>query len=147
MRSQVPEEIIIDGNAIHDIGSFYDEINRVFMAGENWTIGNSLDALNDLFYGGYGVLKNTEYASVLWYSIEKSRSVLGYETTKAYYLEKLKPGSPFNKNVFTEKLSDLESGTGETYFDIIISIIAAHPNISLKTSNASAHEMPARSPD
>lgn len=48
--------LTIDGSRIHDIPSFYDEINRVFMTGVDWTLGPSLDALDDLLYGGYGAL-------------------------------------------------------------------------------------------
>ena len=43
--------LTIAGHAIRDIASFYDEINRVFMACEDWSLGPSLDALDDLFYG------------------------------------------------------------------------------------------------
>ena len=40
--------LIIDGENIHDIFSFFDEINRVFMHSEDWKLGPSLDALNDI---------------------------------------------------------------------------------------------------
>lgn len=30
------KHLIIDGSRINDIPSFYDEINRVFMAAKNW---------------------------------------------------------------------------------------------------------------
>ncbi|WP_221887917.1 hypothetical protein [Chitinophaga polysaccharea] len=51
------KQIIINGDVIIDIPSFYREINRVFMSGENWQLGNSLDAFNDLLYGGFGIGK------------------------------------------------------------------------------------------
>ena len=124
-------KIIIQGSAIHDIPSFYEEINRVFMADENRNIGNSLDALNDLLYGGFGVLNGKEKVTLLWLDLEKSRQALGYEVTKAYYEQKLKPDSVFNKNLFQKKLTELENGTGETYFDTVLDIISEHPNIDL----------------
>ena len=124
-------QITIDGGSIHDISSFYAEINRVFMADEDWEIGNSLDAFHDLLFGGYGALKEADHAEIHWQNIESSRKSLGYEVTKAYYLQKLYPDSPFNQKHFATKLAALENGTGETYFDTILGIVAEHPNIKL----------------
>ena len=124
-------QITIDGAAIHDIASFYEEINRVFMSDEDWKIGQSLDAFSDLLYGGFGALKGSEPVDLIWLDLEKSRDALGYQATKVYYEEKLKPDSPFNKSLFQEKLTALENGVGETYFDILIGIIAEHGNIQL----------------
>lgn len=94
-------------------------------------IGQSLDAFNDLLYGGYGALQGTQSAELLWHNMDHSRKALGYQTTRAYYLDKLRPGSPFSKKLFEEKLSALESGIGETYFDSIMSILADHPTIRI----------------
>jgi len=125
------KEIILNGKAVSDIDSFYEEVNRVFMSDEDWEIGNSLDALNDLLYGGFGAIKGNEPVKLIWEDIDVSKSSLGYETTKAYYEQKLKPDSIFNKTLFREKLKVLEEGTGETYFDIIMTIISEHTNIEL----------------
>ena len=125
------KEIILNGKAVRDIDSFYEEVNRVFMSDEDWEIGNSLDALNDLLYGGFGAIKGNEPVKLIWEDIDVSKSSLGYETTRAYYEQKLKPDSIFNKTLFREKLKVLEEGTGETYFDIIMTIISEHPNIEL----------------
>ncbi|NEU70208.1 ribonuclease inhibitor [Spirosoma agri] len=125
------KRIEIEGNAINDIASFYAEINRVFMVGESWTIGPSLDALDDLLYGGYGALQSAQSIDLVWHDMDHSRNALGYQTTRNYYLDKLKPKSPYNKRLFEEKLIALENGTGETYFDTILSILADHPNIRL----------------
>lgn len=122
---------VIDGNNIHDIPSFYEEINRVFMPNEDWKLGPSLDALNDLFYGGFGEIKGNEEICLVWTNSEKSKKDLGFELTKAYYLEKLKSPSVFNADFVHEKLIELENGTGKTYFEIILEIIAEHKNITL----------------
>lgn len=127
------KQLIIEGSSIHDIPSFYDEINRVFMAAENWKLGPSLDAFNDLLYGGFGAVENNEPVQLVWNNIESSKAALGYETTKRYYVEKLLPGSPFNKKYFQEKLEELNQGKGQTYFDILMEIIAGHPNITLRS--------------
>ena len=123
------KQIEIEGNAINDIASFYEEINRVLMKGESWLIGHSLDAFDDLLYGGYGALQGAQSVELVWYHMDHSRKALGYQATRAYYLDKLRPNSPYNKKLFAEKLSALESGRGETYFETILSIIADHPSI------------------
>lgn len=125
------KQIEIDGNAISDITSFYEEINRVFMMDESWRIGQSLDAFNDLLFGGYGALQGAESVELVWHHIAHSRKTLGYQTTRAYYLEKLKPGSPYNKKLFAEKLVALDDGRGETYFDTIMAVLAEHPIIKV----------------
>ena len=123
------KQIEIEGNAINDIASFYQEINRVFMAEESWLIGPSLDAFNDLLFGGYGALQGAQSVELLWHHMDHSRNALGYQTTRVYYLDKLRPGSPYNKKLFEEKLGALERGIGETYFDTILTILADHPRI------------------
>jgi len=124
--------LIIEGGKIHDIASFYDEINRLFMSGADWKIGHSLDAFNDVLYGGFSEIAPGEPVLLIWKDIEKSSAALGYETTKAYYQGKLGPHSPYNQELFREKLAALETGNGQTYFDIILEIIAGHPNIILQ---------------
>lgn len=119
----------IQGNLINDIASFYEEINRVFMIGESWTMDQSLDAFDDLLYGGYSSLQGAPSIELVWHHMDHSRNALGYHTTRDYYLEKLRPGSPYNKKLFEEKLAALENGRGETYFDTIMSILAQHPGI------------------
>ena len=125
------KQIIINGQNIHDIPSFYVEVNRVFMQNESWKLGESLDAFDDLLYGGFGTINSNEAVELVWTNCTLSKTALGFETTKAYYQTKLEPGSPFNKKHFTDKLAELEAGKGQTYFDIVIEIIASHTNISL----------------
>lgn len=73
----------IEGASINDIASLYVEINRVFMADEDWQLGASLDALDDLLHGGYGALAGHAIATVVWRDIAHSRDALGRETTRA----------------------------------------------------------------
>ncbi|MDH6308934.1 RNAse (barnase) inhibitor barstar [Dysgonomonas sp. PFB1-18] len=123
--------ISFDGNNVYDIPSFYDEINRVFMANVDWRLGQSLDALNDMFYGGYGEIDGDEEITLIWKGFEKNREDLGLELTKTYYLNKLQSPSIFNIELIKENLAELENGTGKTYFEIILEIIGEHPNIKL----------------
>jgi RNAse (barnase) inhibitor barstar len=129
------KQIVIDGNRISDIPSFYAEINRVFMAGEDWQLGHSLDAFNDLLYGGFGAIKSNEPVTLLWKNMDKSKAALGDAVTKQYYEEKLLAGPVFNAEHFRMKLAALNNGTGQTYFDILLEIIADHPNITLTAMN------------
>lgn len=121
--------IVIDGNNIEDIATFYAEINRVFMAGEDWELGESLDALNDLFYGGFGAIKDSEEIKIIWQNVEKSKKTLGYETTREFYLKKLLNPSRFNPDLIKQKLYELENGMGQTFFEIVVEIISSHNNI------------------
>ncbi|CAM3795050.1 hypothetical protein [Sphingobacterium prati] len=120
--------VIIEGKHIADIPSFYAEINRVYMADENWKIG-SLDGFDDLLYGGFGKLQDAKKHSIIWKDIDDSRAALGMTTTLAYYQEKLAANSPFNQAYFQQKLIDLQSGKGQTYFDIVAEIIQSHLKI------------------
>lgn len=120
----------IEGGAIDDIASFYAEINRVFMAGENWRLGQSLDAFNDLLFGGFGAIESGEATSIVWRDIEHSRAALGIEATREFYRAKL--GNPqYNQALAQAGLDALEAGTGQTYFEMIVEIIAQHESITL----------------
>lgn len=123
--------LVIDGRRIHDITSLYDEINKEFMAGEDWKLAPSLDALNDLLHGGFGAIKGNEPVELVWQGFEKNRVDLGFEATQHFYLEKLQHPKIYDQARIKQDLLALESGTGPTYFDIVLEIIADHPNIML----------------
>ena len=125
------QTLTLDGTRIRDIPSFYDEINRIFMVGVGWTLGPSLDALDDMLYGGYGALDGDAPATLVWTEFEANREALGVETTRQYLLGKLAQPERFNSAHFQRALDALEAGTGQTYFDIVLEIIGAHPNITL----------------
>ncbi len=103
------------------------------MSKEDWKLGESLDALSDMFYGGYGEIEGKEEIHLIWKEFEKNRTDLGLELTKNYYQNKLKHPSTFNKDFVQQKLSEPENVTGKTYFDRIQKIISEHPNIKLIT--------------
>ena len=121
----------IIGRNIRDIPTFYAEINRVFMAEEDWRLADSLDALNDLLYGGYGAIEGREPVRIVWHDIAASRSALGVEATRAFLAEKLQRPDLFNVHVFGRQLEALDRGTGQTYFEIVREIIGDPHNIAL----------------
>ncbi|NDJ56333.1 ribonuclease inhibitor [Enterobacteriaceae bacterium 4M9] len=123
--------LTLHGAHIHDIPSFYVEVNAVFMADEAWQLGQSLDAFNDLLYGGFGALAGNEPVTLVWLDAEHSRKALGLEATRRYYQDKLSQPARFNRAHFQRQLDALENGSGQTYFDILLEIIADHPNITL----------------
>ncbi len=123
--------LTLNGAAITGIPSFYAELNRVFMADEDWRLGESLDALNDLLYGGYGALHGADTATIIWTDFEQSREALGLAATRAWLQAKI--ASPhFNTDLFTRELAALEAGAGQTYLDRILEVFVDHPNITLQ---------------
>ncbi|MFG6444856.1 barstar family protein [Microbacterium sp. P07] len=121
----------IDGGAVRDIGALYDELNRVFMTGEDWRLGASLDALNDLLHGGFGALHGADDVRVVWNDHETSRRALGPAATIEYYREKLRHPETYSARHFRSLLQDLEAGRGATYFDVVLEVFADHPEIEL----------------
>ena len=127
----MPTTLTIDGTHIHDIPSFYAEINRVFMSDEDWQLGESLDALNDLFYGGYGALYGHDSATIVWIDYEANRAALGLAATRCWLGSKLAQPDVFDAPAIQQQLEALNAGGGPTYFDHIESILDDHPNITV----------------
>ncbi len=125
------KEIIIDGNRILDKKSLYEEINRVFMQNEDWKLGESLDALNDLLYGGFGVIKASEEVRLIWKNFEENQKIFGFDFTLRFYQEKLQDPRTFNLKLIQKSIQELKEGKGMTYFEMILDIISEHPNIEL----------------
>jgi RNAse (barnase) inhibitor barstar len=130
-REPTMKTLTIAGHDIVDIPSFYAEMNRVFMAGEDWRLAQSLDALNDMFYGGYGAISGREPVRIMWQGFEHTRLALGRTATRDFLAEKLKRPDVFNIAQIGSQLAALDQGAGQTYFDIVIEIIADHGNIEL----------------
>lgn len=58
-----------------------------------------------------------------------SREALGIDATRALLVERLELRTMFNGRLIRDQIAELEQGRGVTYFDIVLEIIAAHPNI------------------
>lgn len=124
-------EFEIDGRAITGIASFYAQMNRLLMAGESWELGESLDALNDALYGGYGAIDGAEPVRMIWRDMAATRAALGRDATCAFLRERLGTRTMFNGSPIVDQLDALEKGGGTTYFDVVMQVFADHPNIEI----------------
>ncbi|MDR7192041.1 barstar family protein [Luteimonas terrae] len=125
------QSLSLDGSRIHDLASFYDEVNRVFMADADWSLGHSLDALDDMLYGGYGALDGNAPVTLVWTDFERNRHALGVDATRAWLQDKLDTPGRYDKARMRRDIDALEAGSGPTFFDLVLEILAAHPNITL----------------
>ncbi|WP_295570560.1 ribonuclease inhibitor [uncultured Stenotrophomonas sp.] len=126
-----PLTLQIKGSAIDGIDSLFTELNRVFMASEDWQLGPSLDALDDLLHGGYGALAGHAAVTVIWRDIEHSRSALGQQATVHWLQAKLQAPGHFDNRAISRQLSAVQRGDGQTYFEIVMEIFASHRQITL----------------
>ncbi|CAI8822344.1 Ribonuclease inhibitor [Chryseobacterium sp. IT-36CA2] len=123
--------IVINGGHFSSLGGFYEEVSSVLMKDTDWKVG-TLDGLDDILYGGFGVFENKEEIEIIWKESEKSKEDLGYEATREFYENKIRQGKLFNIELIQQKLNDLTEGKGQTLFEILVEIIESHSNITLK---------------
>lgn len=127
--------ITIYADNFSDLAGFYEEMDKLFMKDVDWKLGHSLDALNDILYGGFGVFNPGEQITVIWNNSSKSKKDLGLEETTRNYQMKINKGYPYNVNLFQEKLAEIKNGNGQLLFDIIIEIFKDHKNIELRLND------------
>ena len=104
-RTQLPT-YVIDGSKARSWPEIVASINA-FIPNSAWQ-GNSLDALDDILYGGYGTPENFV---VVWKASEVSRQALGPQETS----------SLFNN-----------MPRSQTLFDMLVEIFEGHENIELR---------------
>ncbi|WP_020098365.1 hypothetical protein [Microbacterium sp. 11MF] len=124
-------EYVIEGGRIGGIPDLYVELNRLFMTGEDWQLGASLDALDDLLYGGYGALAEDDAVRIVWRDAAHSRDALGVAETERWLRGKLAQPGTFRADDLQGQLDDLLAGTGATYFDHVLEVFAGHPGVTL----------------
>jgi RNAse (barnase) inhibitor barstar len=76
------QEFIIDGEHFTTMDGFYDEVERVFTLGLDWSIGRNLDAFNDVLRGGFGRHEYGDPIIIRWLHFTKSVNDLRPETMK-----------------------------------------------------------------
>lgn len=125
------KHLILDGNQFSDLSSFYEVANTIFMKGVEWKLGESLDAFNDILYGGFGVFEPKEKIDLTWINHEKSKVDLGLKATVGFYEAKIESGYPYDSSLNKERLNHLIEGKGQTLYEILIEIVKSHRNINL----------------
>ena len=101
------------------------------MSGEDWSLGQSLDAFDDMLHGGYGAIAGREAVTLLWRDSDGCRARLGLATTRAHLLAKLEMPATYDADLIARQLVALDAGVGRTYFETVLAIIADNPNIAL----------------
>lgn len=122
----------IDGAEVQGIADLYEQFNRELMADEDWRLGASLDALNDILYRVDGEIRDGEPATFVWNDHAHSRETLGFEETQRWLQNKLSQPNSFNQQRIQSDLDDLRNGLGKTYFELILEVFADHPLIELQ---------------
>ncbi len=113
-RTEVPA-YMIDGSTLRAWPDFVAGINAIIPQAQ-WQ-GRSLDALDDILYGGYGM---PDRFTVVWNDSDMSRRALGLEATRAFY-----------KNV-PEFEQLYEAGQIKTLFETVVDIFKSHDTIELR---------------
>ncbi|WP_149240787.1 Barstar (barnase inhibitor) [Dyadobacter sp. 32] len=95
--------IVINGENFSDLAGCYQEMNSLFMHDTGWKMSHSLDALNDILYGGFGVFEPGEPVVVIWQNFSKSKDALGYRNQKILRDEN-KPRIPVQHSTFQKQV-------------------------------------------
>ena len=82
-------EYLIRGVEVGGIADLYTAFNREFMRDEDWTMGTSLDALDDVLYKLDSQTRDGDPAIVIWQDHGRSRETLGTAATERWLLDKL----------------------------------------------------------
>lgn len=113
---------VIDGNAFSTLDEFYDVITHSLIPGAPW--GRNLDALNDIFRGGFGTPENG--FRIRWLHSRLSKERLGYPETIRQLQRQLKTCHPANVEQIHKQLVLAESQQGPTVYDWLLEIIGVH---------------------
>ena len=123
---------ILDGNKFDTLEGFCDEAQAILTKDLGWEMGTNLDALNDLFWGGFGAFEYEESIDIIWENSKKSKSDLGYPETIKWLERKLKRCHPSNIPSAKEDLQRAQNNEGPTLFNMIMEIVEEHKHIHLK---------------
>lgn len=71
--------IIINGDNISNLETFYNETDRVLTKDMEWPTGHNLNAFNDLLRGGFGVFEYQDPIKLIWTNFSSSKKYLEQE--------------------------------------------------------------------
>lgn len=120
--------MVIEGSEIHSISDLYDQLNELFAGVDTWKIDDSLDALNDVLYT---IAARDSATRIIWQDHLASAESLGFTATRSWLIAKLDAPQVFNRERINADIAALDTGTGQTYFQIVLEIFADHPTITL----------------
>ncbi|GAA4188674.1 hypothetical protein GCM10022219_03220 [Microbacterium oryzae] len=120
----------VDGAAIASIDDLYEQLNDLLMTGEDWRMGASLDALDDVLYRFESAPEPA--AMFIWADHERSRQALGVAATREWLQGKLDRPGVFDDQRIRRQLTALAAGSGPTYFDLVVEVFAGHPGVRLE---------------
>jgi RNAse (barnase) inhibitor barstar len=114
--------IEIDGSRFDSLSGFWNEISTRVIPGFNW--GRNLDALNDIFRGGFGTPEGG--FRLRWLNFRRSKEVLGYPETIRWLESQLRECHPLSTELVKEQLEKARCGEGPTLADTIVAVIKIH---------------------
>lgn len=120
--------LTVDGAAFDTLDGAAAEFTRALRFTTPWE--GSLDALNDLLYGGFGTPRDGFV--LVWRNAGLSRECLGVAATLAWLDARIAHGRPYDVALLTARREALLRGEGQTLFDTIVEIIGEHPEIDLR---------------
>lgn len=91
----------------------------------------SLDAFNDILFGGFGDIEVEEEYTIFWRNSVKSKIDLGYGETIIILNEMLKNCHPSNEEKVIKEIRDAKMNIGSTIFNWVEEIILDNKNITL----------------
>ena len=112
-------EYILDGNKFSTLEEFALYFSDTVLKNHQWR--GSLDAFNDILYGGFGTPDNGFV--IRWINADVSKNNLGKAETIKWYKERVLNCHPSNTAYMESKLIEMKKGIGSTVFDWIIEII------------------------
>lgn len=131
MRGAIMNKVfIIDGDKFSNFKGFCKEFSDIVLSGKyDWH--GSLDAFNDILFGGFGDIEDEEQYTIIWRNSAKSKIDLGYSETIAKLNEKLNNCHQSNVEEVIQEIKDAKMNKGPTIFDWIEETILDNENVTL----------------
>ena len=77
LDSSAEKWIYIDGRDIHTMNDFYDQVGQKLTCRNNFKMNHSMNAFNELLWGGFGIHEYGEPLHIVWIFSEKCRQAIG----------------------------------------------------------------------
>jgi RNAse (barnase) inhibitor barstar len=121
---------IIDGKNFSNYKGLCKEFSNAVLSGK-YVWNGSLDAFNDILFGGFGDIGIAEDYTIIWRNSVKSKKDLGYEETIEKLNERLRNCHPSNREFVLNEIKEAKANVGPTIFDWVVEIIHDNENVTL----------------